>query len=123
MEREFNPKHVGRKWLRLTCNHHVTVDRLAALPEVGDEHWCKMHVAYSTVAAVIPPEDQHVVFCASCSYTRNHGTAKLAASRGATQHSQKHPGHVVTVRDANGEVRQTSTREVRQESLLDLPDF
>lgn len=121
--REFNPQHVGRKWLRLTCNHHVTLNRSVTLPEVGDEYWCRMHVAYSTVAAIIPPEEQNVVFCESCPYTRNHGTAKLAAARGATQHAQKKPGHVVTVRDANGEVKQTSTREATQESLLDVPDF
>lgn len=121
--REFSTQHVGRKWIRLTCMHHANLNRSVAVPEVGDEYWCRQHNAYTTVAAVIPPEDQHIVFCESCPYTRNKGAAKLQAARGATQHSQSHPGHKVTVRDANGKVRQTSERPTVQESLLDIPPY
>lgn len=120
---EFVPKHLGVDWVQLACDQYVKLGRSVTIPKQGDDYWCRKHNHLTTVTRVLDRADQYIVTCDERDYSRNYGASKLGAQLACTRHSQKHPGHHVTLRDGNGKVIQESSRAARQESLLDQPDF
>jgi hypothetical protein len=117
------PKHLGVDWVQLSCDHYVKLGRSVTRPEKGDEYWCIKHNKFSTVTRILDRADQYIMTCDHGCRGRNWGASKLNAQLACTRHSQKHPGHLVTLRDGNGRVIQESSRASAQESLLDRPPF
>lgn len=97
------------------CNH--TVFYQEPYPRVGDTLYCLKCQKARTVKSA--PAEWNAR-CVSCTYSRNTGAARLLAERVAVKHRQKHPTHIVHIRNGKDVVVRLGPQPERLEDVTEV---